>query len=124
MTIDAKITGRIDNQRIQIEIASKDSQSRYFAVPDNKADSFIKNYSKLDKRHTIIANGGFMGGIFAGILAASLATRKIKNTALRWGLNLAAGMVGAIGAIYGTSAYMIEQQDKLIKSHNAKEISY
>ena len=124
MAIDAKITNRLNNNNVQVEISSKDSQKRFFAVPENKADSFIKNYTKLDKKHSIIANGAFMGGIFAGILAAGIATRKIKSTAIRWGLNLTAGMIGAGASIYGTSAYMVKEQDKLFNTHQAKELSY
>ena len=56
MAIDAKITNRLNNNNVQVEISSKDSQKRFFAVPENKADSFIKNYTKLDKKHSIIAN--------------------------------------------------------------------
>ncbi len=124
MTIDAKITSRLDNNNVQIEISSKDMQKRFYSVPENKADSFVKSYAKLDKKHSVIANTAFMGGIFAGILAAGIATRKIKNTAIRWGLNLASGIIGAGASIYGTSAYMVEQQNKLFKAHQAKELNY
>lgn len=125
MGIEAKITSRLDYNNVQIEISSRKGENkRFFAVPENKADSFIKNYKKLDKKNSLVANSAFMGGIFAGILAASTATRKIKHTALRWGLNLAGGIIGAGASIVGTSKYMLNQQDKLLAANQAKELIY
>lgn len=125
MSIDAKITGKLDYNNVQVEISSaKGENKRFYSVPANQGDSFIKNYQKTDKRNTIAANAGLFGGIFAGILAANAVTRKIKNTALKWVLNMCAGIAGAVLSIIGTSKYMQIQHDKLLKTHQAREITY
>lgn len=52
MGIDIKITNKLDNNCVQVEVNSnKGGQSKYFKVPVDKADSFIANYKKNDKTH-------------------------------------------------------------------------
>jgi len=125
MSIDAKITGKIDNNNVQVQISTARAENkRFYAVPENKADTFIKNYKKVDKRNSIVANGGLFAGIFAGILAANAVTRTLKSTALKWILNMTAGIIGAGLSIVGSSKYMSNQYNKLLQAHNAKEITY
>ena len=48
MGIDIKITNKLDNNCVQVEVNSnKGGQSKHFKVPVDKADSFIANYSAL-----------------------------------------------------------------------------
>ena len=55
MGIDIKITNKLDNNCVQVEVNSnKGGQSKYFKVPVDKADSFIANYKKNDKNLYII----------------------------------------------------------------------
>lgn len=50
MGIDIKITNKLDNNCVQVEVNSnKGGQSKYFKVPVDKADSFITNYKKMIK---------------------------------------------------------------------------
>lgn len=52
MGIDIKITNKLDNNCVQVEVNSnKGGQSKYFKVPVDKADSFIANYKKMIKTH-------------------------------------------------------------------------
>ena len=55
MGIDIKITNKLDNNCVQVEVNSnKGGQSKYFKVPVDKADSFIANYKHiLHYKHSI-----------------------------------------------------------------------
>ena len=77
MGIDIKITNKLDNNCVQVEVNSnKGGQSKYFKVPVDKADSFITNYKKNDKNTSFITNTAFVSSIFGGVLLSSLATKK------------------------------------------------
>ena len=77
MGIDIKITNKLDNNCVQVEVNSnKGGQSKYFKVPVDKADSFIANYKKNDKNTSFITNTAFVSSIFGGVLLSSLATKK------------------------------------------------
>lgn len=78
MGIDIKITNKLDNNCVQVEVNSnKGGQSKYFKVPVDKADSFIANYKKNDKNTSFITNTAFVSSIFGGVLLSSLATKKV-----------------------------------------------
>ena len=113
MGIDIKITNKLDNNCVQVEVNSnKGGQSKYFKVPVDKADSFITNTA-------------FVSSIFGGVLLSSLATKKfIKSGTLRWIINTLAGIAGATGSVVASSNYIESRNNKLLKQHNAQQIYY
>ena len=120
MGIDIKITNKLDNNCVQVEVNSnKGGQSKYFKVPVDKADSFITNYKKNDKNTSFITNTAFVSSI------SSLATKKfIKSGTLRWIINTLAGIAGATGSVVASSNYIESRNNKLLKQHNAQQIYY
>ena len=120
MGIDIKITNKLDNNCVQVEVNSnKGGQSKYFKVPVDKADSFIANYKKND------TNTAFVSSIFGGVLLSSLATKKfIKSGTLRWIINTLAGIAGATSSVVASSNYIESRNNKLLKQHNAQQIYY
>ena len=126
MGIDIKITNKLDNNCVQVEVNSnKGGQSKYFKVPVDKADSFIANYKKNDKNTSFITNTAFVSSIFGGVLLSSLATKKfIKSGFLRWIINTLAGIAGATSSVVASSNYIESRNNKLLKQHNAQQIYY
>lgn len=126
MGIDIKITNKLDNNCVQVEVNSnKGGQSKYFKVPVDKADSFIANYKKNDKNTSFITNTAFVSSIFGGVLLSSLATKKfIKSGTLRWIINTLAGIASATGSVVASSNYIESRNNKLLKQHNAQQIYY
>ncbi len=124
MGIDTKITRQLDNNYVQVDVTSKKTEPRYFKVPAQKADSFAKNYKKTDKRISYLTNTAFVVSTFAGCIGANMLTKNMANKTLKFVLCTAAGIGGAIASIFATSSYIESQQDKLMKTHQAKEIYY
>ena len=119
MGIDIKITNKLDNNCVQVEVNSnKGGQSKYFKVP-------VDNYKKNDKNTSFITNTAFVSSIFGGVLLSSLATKKfIKSGTLRWIINTLAGIAGATGSVVASSNYIESRNNKLLKQHNAQQIYY
>ncbi len=125
MSVDVKILNKLDNNSVQVEINSeKNSKPKYYKVPEKNVDSFISEYKKNDKKTSIIANTAFVSSVFAGVILASLATKKLKNSVLKWIIGTAGGIAGAVLSILGTSNYIDKSKNKLLKTQNVQEINY
>lgn len=123
MGLDARITNRLDNNNVQIEISNKKNEfKKSFSVPENKADSFIASYKKNNRNVSIISNIAFVASILGGVLLASACTHKLESKALKWILNTCGGIVGSIGAFVGTDKYIESKEKQLLNGHQAKEI--
>ena len=125
MSVDVKILNKLDNNSVQVEINSeKNSKPKYYKVPEKNVDSFISEYKKNDKKTSIIANTAFVSSVFAGVILASLATKKLKNSVLKWIIGTAGGIAGAVLSILGTSNYIDKSKNNLLKTQNVQEINY
>ena len=125
MAIEVKVLNKLDNRNVLIEINSdKNSKPKYYKVPENNTDTFINEYKRNDKKTSIVANIAFVTSVFAGVIAASLATKKLKSTLFKWLIGTAGGVAGATLSIIGTSEYIEKSKNKLLKEQNAKEINY
>ncbi len=123
MGLDAKITNRLDNNNVQVEISNKKNEfKKSFSVPENKADSFIASYKKNNRNVSIISNTAFVASILGGVLLISACTHKLKSTALKWILNTCGGIAGSICAFIGTDKYIESKEKQLLNNHQAKEI--
>ena len=125
MGIDVKVLNKLDKNNVVIEVDSdKNRKPKFYKVPENNADTFVNEYKKNDKKTSIVANTAFVSAVFAGVMLASLATKKLKNTVLKWIIGTAGGIAGAILSIFGTSEYIDKSKNKLLKEQNAQEINY
>ncbi len=124
MSIDVKVLNKPDNNHVILEINSeKNSKPKYYKVPANSADNFINEYKKNDKKTSIIANTAFVSAVFAGVMLASLATKKLTGTVMKWLIGTAGGIAGAVLSILGTSKYIEKSKNKLLKEQNVQEIN-
>lgn len=125
MSVEIKVLNKLDNQNVQVEIKSEKSDKRlYYKVPQKNLDTFINEYKKNDKKTSIIANTAFVSSIFASVIIASLATKKLASNVLKWIIGSAAGIAGATLSILGTSNYIDSNNKKLLQKHNALELNY
>lgn len=123
MGLETKITNRLNNNNVQVEISNpKTDTKKYFSVPEKKADEFITSYKKNDKNVSVFTNTIFVSSILAGVLLVSACTRNIKSKALKWILNTTGGIVGAVCSFSGSDKYIQKKQDKLLKEYQAQEI--
>lgn len=125
MSVDIKILNKLDNKNVCVEVSSeKNNRAKYYKVPERNTDLFINEYKKNDKKTSIIANTAFVSSVFAGVILASLATKKLKNNIAKWLIGTAGGIAGATLSIIGMSEYIDKSKNKLLKAHNAQEINY
>lgn len=126
MSIEANIIGKIDSNNVQVAINSSKNSAKpnYYKVSEREADAFIADYDKTVKRNTILSNVCFGSSIFAGILLAGQLTKNIKNSALKWGINVASGIACAIGSVAGCGAYFSKSHEACLKRHNAEQLHY
>ncbi len=125
MSLDIKVINRLDDKNVQVEVSSdKNHNTKYYKVPEQNVDSFVNEYKKNDKKNSIIANTAFVSSVFAGVILASLATKKLKNTVLKWIIGTAGGIAGAVLSVFGTSEYIDKSKNKMLKAQNAQEINY
>lgn len=125
MSVDVKILNKLDNKSVCVEVNSeKNNKTKYYRVPEKNTNSFINEYKKNDKKTSIIANTAFVSSVFAGVILASLATKKLKNNIVKWLIGTAGGIAGATLSIIGMSEYIDKSKNKLLKAHNAQEINY
>ncbi len=124
MSVDAKISRVIDNNNVQVDISSKNARTRYYQVPKNNADNFIKQYKKQDKKASWITNTAFGASILVGVFGANALTKKMNNKLLKFVLNTAAGVGCAIAAMFGSGKYIESEKNKILEQNRAKEIFF
>lgn len=123
MAVTANISRKLDNNCVQVDISSKKIWTRYFKVPENKADSFIANYKKQDTRNNWRSNLMMLTGALAGCFIASIFTQKLSK-GIKTAIGILAGLLGTAGAIFTNATIVRKQEDKLLKNYNAEEIFY
>ena len=124
MSVDAKITRAIDNNTVQVDISSKNSRTRYYQVPKNNADNFIKSYTKNEKKMSWITNTAFGASIIVGVFGANALTKKMNNKLLKFVLNTASGVGCAIASMYGSGKYIESEKNKILEQNRAKELFF
>lgn len=124
MTISSAVTRKFDNGYVQVEIESNRQDTRYYKVPENKSDSFQREYKKNSKKAPWVETGLTMGAIITLIVPTYFATKKIESKTIRMVLGTLAGLIGGIGSIQLGNKIEAKSHTKLLQKHNAEEIDY
>lgn len=124
MSLDAKITKQLDSNYVQVDITSKKEPFKYYKVPKQNADSFVKNYKQQNKQNTYILNGGFALSIFGGVLLAGMLCKNIKNKMTKYLMQTLGGVAASTAVLYGSQDYIDKKEQKLIQKFKAQEIYY
>ena len=123
MAVDIKVNRKLDNNHVQIEATSKKSFTRFFKVPEDKADEFCASYKKHENKMKWLSNISFILATMIGCAVVSPLTRKASSGA-RLGVGVIAGVIGGTASVFATSKIMENKSDKLLKSFKAEEIIY
>ena len=121
MAPEINITNKLSNNHVQVEIKSKNVPTRYFKVPEQKADEFCKNYKQFEKKQRI--NSAIRIAVPAVILCtiANYFTQG-KSKLIQWTAGIGLGMAGIMGATRWNVKKLIKKEDELLNKHNAEEI--
>lgn len=124
MALDAKITKQLDPNYVQVDITNKNEPYRYFKVPRQNADSFIKKFKKENKNNRYITNIGFAASIFGGLFITSLATKNINKPTTKHILNVLGSIATALATMFASEKYIEKKDSEYIKKYHAEEIFY
>ncbi|MCM1004645.1 MAG: hypothetical protein NC408_09955 [Candidatus Gastranaerophilales bacterium] len=123
MTVDTKLTRNLGNNYVQVEASSKKSWTRYFKVPEDRADEFCASYKNHDKKMKKISNVTFVGAPFLGcILALPLTSRLSGGAKVATGILAGAGM--AVGSVFMTASILEKRLNALLKKYDSEELFY
>ena len=117
MTIKSAVTKRFDNGYVQVEIESKRQDTRYYKVPEAKADMFQRVYKNNSKKMPWINTGLTLGAIVATIFPIYLLTKKLQSKSARTLIGVLAGLTGGIGSMYLGANIEANSHDKLLKKY-------
>jgi len=115
----------IDNNRSEIVCKNKINKNkemvRYFSVPTEKQDEFIKDFKKQYKNLQI---WGTVGMLIAGAIGGGLAGKLAKRTIPSLLLAFVGGFVTGTAALWAEGTMFSKAQKKLFEKYNAKEHTY
>ena len=123
MAVSANVTRKLDNNYVQVDVTSKKTNPRYYRVPESKADKFCKDFTKTDKRMSIISDTSFVVSTLIGCALISLITKKLSGIA-----RVTLGILGGISLGFASEMFsanmMVKKYQELLKTHQAEEIKY
>ena len=124
MSLTTAITKPLEPGFVQVEAKEKNGYVQYYKVPQKNARNFAAEYKQQDKRLSITSNVLFFGSIFAGVLGATYFTKNMDSRFKQFMVQTASAIVLTVLTSLGMSRYAETEQDKLLKTHNARQIYY
>ena len=123
MAVSANVTRKLDNNFVQVDVTSKKTEPRYYKVPAARADEFCKEFTKSDKKMSIISDVSFVAATLFGCAVLSIVTRKLGGAA-----RILLGLLGGISLGFATEMFsanqMVKQYQQLLKKYQVEEIDY
>ena len=124
MALTAAVTRKLDNNFVQVEVKNKVGGTRYYRVPEDKADSFSKEYVHNSKRmyrlSSVLTFTSILGALSLGLFFTRNAASKGLKYAVSGVMGLAAGAVSTASG-QKTST---KNHTEFLKNYNAEEIRY
>ena len=121
MAVSANVTRKLDNNYVQVDVTSKKTEPRYYKVPESKADEFCKEFTKTDKKMSILSDTSFVISTLLGCAIISILARKLGGAA-----RIALGILGGVGLGFTSEMIsantMVKKYEQLLKKHDAEEI--
>ena len=125
MAIDSKISRKFPDNTVQVDVTAKKMPTRYFKLPEEKADSFVKSYNKYDSNTRTISTTLLLLLTLAGGIIGNKGARDFKAKPFwQYTISTICAMAGCFGSTLLTADIMQTKEAKLLKAHNAREISY
>lgn len=123
MAISAEIKQKIDNNCVRVEVSGKKVPTRYFRVPEDKADTFCEQYKKNDTRTGYLTGAITVGAVLAVCATINALMQKAAPVVKR-SIGIGAGIITAIGSLWATAPLVVKREDKLLNQFGANEISF
>ena len=124
MAITTAITKPLEKGYVQVDAKHKNGYTRYFKVPQKNAKRFANEFKQQDKDFNLYSNIIFFSSIFAGVIGASLFTKKLESRITQFLVQTLAAIGFSGITSFGFNKYALSEEEKLINSHKAKEIFY
>ena len=124
MALTAAVTRKLDNNFVQVEIKNNNEKPRYYKVPEEKADSFSKEYVANSKKMYTLSSILSFTSVLGGVALALLITKNMANKLFRYVIS---GVTGAIAGLASTASGLktsIKNHTEFLKNYNAEEIHY
>ena len=124
MTLTAAVTRKLDNNCVQIEIKNKVGGTRYYKVPEDKADSFSKEYISNSKKMYRWSSLLSLTSVLGAVAVTLLLTKKMASNMMRYVISGVTGLVaGTISTASGQKT-SVKNHTEFLKNYNAEEINY
>lgn len=123
MAISAEIKQKIDNNCVRVEVSGKKVPTRYFRVPEDKADIFCEQYKKNDTRTGYLTGAITVGAVLAVCATINALMQKAAPVVKR-SIGIGAGIITAIGSLWATAPLVVKREDKLLNQFGANEINF
>lgn len=124
MPITSAVTRKFDNNYVQVEIQGKKYDTRYYKVPEDRADSFQAEYKKNSSKAGWVSNGLMILGLAALTAVSYFATKKMENKSLKTMIAMFAGVTGGIAGTFAGAKIESKNHQNLLYKYNATEIDY
>ena len=124
MSITTAVTRKLDNNCVQVEIKSDNDATRYYKVPEQKADDFQKEYVANSKKVYNYSSLLSFSSVLGASALALIFTKNIANKILRYGLSAVTGIVAGVITTISTQKAAIKDHKKFLQDYDASVIDY
>ena len=123
MSINLKIERKLDSQHVQVNLESDKIPTRYFKVPEAKADEFCSKYKKFHKEETVFS---YIKVLVPTFVCCALGTTVTKNLGKIWSnlIGITAGAIGGAIAMPLNIKDIANRERHLLKEYGASEVHY
>lgn len=125
MAVDIKVTRRLPNNYVQVDVTPKKMETRHYKVPVDKVDSFTASYKKYDSKTRTDATILLVLMVLAGGFTGTIIPKLLKGKPI---LSIIGGIFGALAGDVGSTVIISKNMQKneaaLLKAHDAKEFIY
>lgn len=124
MALTAAVTRKLDNNFVQVEVKNKVGGTRYYKVPEDKADSFGREYVHNSKRmyrlSSILTFTSVLGAVAVALIAAKNMTSKVS----KYLISGVAGLIAGTASTASGQKTSIKNHTEFLKNYGAEEIHY
>ena len=120
MSLSVRKSQVLSDGTIQIEM-TQDNKTKpyYYRVDKNNVDVFISESQKFYKQANQLRIGSVLLGIFAGTFGAHYFTKKMGNNMMKYIINSATGISGALLMDSLSGEYLVSRQKQLCNKFGA-----
>ena len=123
MGLSVEIGKKLDNNCVEVTVNSPKCPTRFFKVPENKADEFCKQYKNNDSNSGFITAGVITGTAIASCSIANILAKNLSKI-YRNGIGVLVGIASVLAATVATAPLAVKREEQVLKQFNAIEIEH